>query len=128
MTNSAVTSPNSNKKPRGKPLAKGYDERRWKNGRVKKPADLKAAEEMVRGVIWEILSEDLTNPSTGEKIDRLRAMLRSMTTSRQASDKQAILDRIIGKVAQSVDVTSAGNALVVQIVKASDDTDANKDQ
>ncbi len=62
-------------------------------------------------MIWDVLSEDLTNPNTGEKIDRLRAMIRSMTTSKQSADKQAILDRIAGKVIQDIDVTSGGKAL-----------------
>jgi hypothetical protein len=97
----------------------GYDPRRWLKGAPKKPKDKKRAEELIEHVIWDILSEEITNPSTGEKIDRLRAMLRSMTTSRQSADKQAILDRIIGKVAQSVDVTSAGEKIVsvIEIVK-----------
>jgi hypothetical protein len=34
-----------------------------------------------------------------------------MTTSRQSADKQAILDRIAGKVTQNVDVTSDGKEL-----------------
>jgi len=38
-------------------------------------------------------------------------MIRSMTTSRQSADKQAILDRIAGKVMQGVDVTSGGEQI-----------------
>ena len=48
-------------------------------------------------------------------------MIRSMTTSRQSADKQAILDRIAGKVMQNVDVTSGGDKLTVTIIKATDD-------
>ena len=100
-------------KPRGKgkPLAKGYDPRRWMHGAPKKPKDKKRAEELLEHIIWDVLSEEIRNPSNGESIDRLRAMIRSMTTSRQSADKQAILDRIAGKVTQNVDVTTDGKEL-----------------
>ena len=90
---------------------KGFDERRWLHGRPRIPKD---AKKLFDNLLWEILSEEITNPTTGEKVDRLRAMLRSMTTSRQSQDKQAILDRILGKVAQAVDVTSGGEKVQVQ--------------
>ena len=120
----AVKSANSNKKPRGKPLAKGYDPRRWVNGRMKKPADLKAAEDLIRTVIWDVLSETIVNPNTGEHVYRLRAMLRSMSTSRQSADKQAILDRIAGKVTQEVDVTSGGEIILRVVREEAKKTDA----
>ena len=94
---------------------KGYDPRRWLKGQPKKPKDKKKAEELLEHIIWDVLSEDLTNPKTGESIDRLRAMIRSMTTSRQSADKQAILDRIAGKVTQNVDVTSNGERIQIGI-------------
>ena len=109
-------------KPRGKPLAKGYDPRRWMHGAPKKPRDKKRAEEILLHVIWDVLSEEITNPNTGEAIDRLRAMVRSMTTSRQSADKQALLDRIAGKVTQDIDVTSGGQAITL-VVKYADDND-----
>jgi len=90
---------------------KGYDPRRWLKGQPKKPKDKKRAEELLEHVIWDVLSEEIKNPNTGEAIDRLRAMIRSMTTSRQSADKQAILDRIAGKVLQNVDVTTKGESL-----------------
>ena len=122
------TAENVQKKPRGKPLAKGYDPRRWMKGAPRKPKDKKRAEELLEHVIWDVLSEEITNPNTGEAIDRLRAMVRSMTTSRQSADKQALLDRIAGKVTQDIDVTSGGQALTIKIIKASDDTDDNQDK
>ena len=118
-------------KPRGKgkPLAKGYDPRRWMHGAPKKPKDKKKAEEILLHVIWDVLSEEIKNPNTGESIDRLRAMVRSMTTSRQSADKQALLDRIAGKVVQQIEQNNSGEqTLTVKIVKASDDTDNNQDQ
>ena len=90
---------------------KGYDPRRWLKGQPKKPKDKKKAEELLEHIIWDVLSEEIRNPSNGESIDRLRAMIRSMTTSRQSADKQAILDRIAGKVMQNVDVTTDGKEL-----------------
>ena len=122
------TAENLQKKPRGKPLAKGYDPRRWMKGAPKKPKDKKRAEELLEHIIWDVLSEEIRNPSNGESIDRLRAMIRSMTTSRQSADKQAILERIAGKVVQDIDLTSGGEALNVLIKKASDVTNDNNDK
>ena len=116
------TAENVQKKPRGKPLAKGYDPRRWMKGAPRKPKDKKRAEELLEHVIWDVLSEEIKNPNTGEAIDRLRAMVRSMTTSRQSADKQALLDRIAGKVTQDIDVTSGGQAITL-VVKYADDND-----
>lgn len=104
---------NVQKKPRGKPLAKGYDPRRWMKGAPKKPKDKKKAEELLEHIIWDVLSEEIRNPSNGESIDRLRAMIRSMTTSRQSADKQAILDRIAGKVKQDLEINNTGITKVI---------------
>lgn len=105
-------------KPRGKgkPLAKGYDPRRWMHGAPKKPKDKKKAEELLLHVIWDVLSEEIEHPVTKDKVDRLRAMIRSMTTSRQSSDKQALLDRIAGKVVQDVDLTTGGEKITPEKV------------
>ncbi len=100
---------------------KGYDPRRWMHGAPKKPKDKKKAEELLLHVIWDVLSEEIKNPTNGESIDRLRAMIRSMTTSRQSADKQAILDRIAGKVMQNVDVTSGGEKITKIVVEWQDD-------
>ena len=97
--------------PKPGTFKKGYDPRRWLKGQPKKPKDKKKAEELLEHVIWDVLSEEITNPNTGEAIDRLRAMVRSMTTSRQSADKQAILDRIAGKVSQSVDLSNSDGTL-----------------
>ena len=90
---------------------KGYDQRRWMKGAPRKPKDKKKAEELLEHVIWDVLSEEIRNPNNGETIDRLRAMIRSMTTSRQSADKQALLDRIAGKVTQGVDLTTGGEKI-----------------
>jgi len=107
--------------PKKGTFKKGYDPRRWMKGAPRKPKDKKRAEELLEHVIWDVLSEEIKNPNTGEAIDRLRAMIRSMTTSRQSADKQAILDRIAGKVKQEMDVTSGGEAFkppqVIEIIR-----------
>lgn len=118
MTDSDAVKPaQTSAKVPGTPFKKGFDERRWLAGRPRVPKD---AKKIFDHLLWEVLSEEITNPSTGEKVDRLRAMLRSMTTSRQSADKQAILDRILGKVAQSVDVTTGGEKIETNN-KAEDD-------
>lgn len=81
---------------------KGFDKRRWMQGAPKKPKNKKLAEELIEHVIWDILSEEIVNPATGEKVDRLRAMIRSMSTNKQMQDR--LLDRIAGKVSQPLEV------------------------
>lgn len=92
--------------PKKGTFKKGYDPRRWMNGAPRKPHDKKLAEELLEHIIWDVLSEEIKITPNGEKIDRLRAMIRSMTNSRQSADRLALLDRIAGKVMQNVDVTS----------------------
>ena len=82
---------------------KGFDERRWLKGRPKVPKD---RQQLFDGLIWEILSEEVEHPITKEKVDRLRLMLRSMTTNKNQQDK--LLDRVFGKVQERVDVTTNG--------------------
>jgi hypothetical protein len=106
-----------------KPFKKGYDPRRWVSGRGKKPANQKKAEELLLSLMWDVLSEEITNPVTGEQVDRFRAMIRSMTTSRQPSDKQAILDRIAGKVTQAVDISNSDGSLRPETMKPSEIAD-----
>lgn len=97
------------KKPRGKPLAKGYDERRWLKGRPKVPKDKARAAKIIESVIWEELSREIENADTREKTDALRLMIRSMIRNKQT--QAALLDRVAGKVAQNVDVTSGGEKI-----------------
>ena len=87
---------------------KGFDSRRWLQGRPKVPKNIK---ELADHLLWDVASEEIENPVTHEKIDRLRALLRSMTTSKQSADKQEFLNRLLGKVPQNVDVTSGGEKL-----------------
>ena len=99
---------------------KGFDERRWLKGRPKVPKD---RQQLFDGLIWEILSEEVEHPITKEKVDRLRLMLRSMTTNRNQQDK--LLDRVFGKVQERVDVTNSDGSLTINIRKASE-IDGNK--
>jgi hypothetical protein len=107
-------------KPRGKgkPLAKGYDPRRWLGGRPRVPKDKAEAQKIVDSVIWEELSRVIKNPDNQEEIDALRLMIRSMIRNKNNQDK--ILDRILGKATQSVDLTSAGDKIEL-VVKYADD-------
>jgi hypothetical protein len=111
----ATTANNSgNKGQRGKPFEKGVDNRRNMKGRPKAP---KTAKELNK-LLLEIASEEVTNPNTGEQVERLRAMLRSMMTGRQSSDKIHILDRLYGKVPQAVEVGRVGGgAIEVRLIK-----------
>ena len=106
------------KKPRGKAFKQGFDERRWTNG-SKNPRIPKDVKQLFDGLIWEILSEEVEHPVTKEKVDRLRLMLRSMTTNRNQQDK--LLDRVFGKVQERVDVTTNGESLkppqIIEIIK-----------
>jgi len=113
-------------KPRGKPFKQGFDERRWMDG-SKKPRVPKDVKALADALMWEIASEELTNPNTGETVDRLRALLRSMTTSKQSADKQAFLDRLLGKVPQNVDVTSGREKIKGYIVFTPDQWEKRDD-
>jgi len=97
--------PNTVRPPTSGGFKPGYDPRRWMKGRGKKSPTMKEAEKIFGELIWDILSEEIENPVTHEKVDRFRAMLRSMTTSRQSADRQAILDRILGKVTDKMELT-----------------------
>lgn len=103
-------------------LKPGYDPRRWLKGRPRVPKDKAAAGKIIEQVIWDILSEEITNPATGEKVDRLRAMVRSMSTNKAMQDK--LLDRIAGKVAQSVEIGGEAGSVKIEViyVKPTDQT------
>ena len=99
---------------------KGFDERRWLKGRPKVPKDKQA---LFDGLIWEILSEEVEHPVTKEKVDRLRLMLRSMTTNKNQQDK--LLDRVFGKVQERVDLTTNGkdiNKVLIEYVDSQSTT------
>ena len=121
MTDDAVKSANNSTKVPGEPFKKGYDPRRWLKGRPKKPASLKEAEELVSHVIWDELSRTIKNPETGDEIDSLRLMIRSMIRSKATQDK--ILDRIAGKVAQTIQGPGENGELITKVVFVDDTSD-----
>ena len=48
-------------------------------------------------------------------------MIRGMTSSKQSSDKQAVLDRLFGKVSQGIELAGKdGGELTINIRKASE--------
>ena len=98
-------------KPRGKPLAKGFDPRRWLQGRPRIPKDRQEAQKIIDNVIWEELSRTITNPDSKDEVDALRLMIRSMIRNKNMQDK--ILDRILGKVSQNVELTGKDGAALI---------------
>ena len=92
----------------------GVDPRINRKGRPRVP---KTAKELNK-LLLEIAAEEVTNPNTGEKVERLRAMLRGMFTGRQSADKVHILDRLYGRIPQPVELTGKdGGAVAVQFVE-----------
>jgi hypothetical protein len=110
------------KRNNGRPFAPGFDERRWLKGRPRVPKDIKA---LAENLLWEIASEEIENPKTGEKVDRLRALLRSMTTSKQSADKKEFLARLLGAVPQTIQGPGENGELITKVVFV-DDTSDNK--
>jgi hypothetical protein len=102
---------NLQKRARGKPFASGFDERRWMSG-SKKPRVPKDVKALMDGLLWEIASEELTAPN-GEKVDRLRALIRSLTTSKHSADKIHFLDRLAGKVSDKIELEAKGELKVI---------------
>lgn len=112
--------PVSNNRTRGLvPFKKGYDKRRWLNGRGKKSPEQREGDEILRAVIWEELSrefdarENLKPLESAETIDALRLMVRGWIKKKP----NEVAERIAGKVTQNLDLTSGGKALTrIEIV------------
>lgn len=111
----------SNSRTRGlKPFKKGYDPRRWLNGRSPKSPAQKEGEEILLAVIWEELSREfdtgnmkpLENPET---VDAMRLMVRSWIKKKP----ELIAERIAGKVTEKHDINQSGK-LVIEIVNPDD--------
>jgi hypothetical protein len=100
---------------------KGFDTRRWLEGRPRVPKDRAEAAKIIDNVIWEELSRTITNPDSKEDVDALRLMIRSMIRNKNMQDK--ILDRIVGKVKQELDLSNSDGALKPIIVKVGIDPD-----
>ena len=114
MTDEPVTT-GKNRKP--STFTKG-DKRINRAGRPRVP---KSAIELNK-LIDEIAAEDVVNPATGEQVQRLRAMLRSMMTGKDGRGKVHLLDRRYGKVAERVDVNQSGDLKVIIEYADSKDT------
>jgi len=110
MTDETVKT-GENRKPGAFAKGSGVDPRINRKGRPRVP---KTAKELNK-LLLEIAAEEVTNPNTGEKVERLRAMLRGMFTGRQSADKVHILDRLYGRIPQSVELTGKdGGAVAVK--------------
>ena len=102
-----------------KPFKKGYDPRRWLNGRGKKSPEQREGEQILRAVIWEELSREFDTArmkplDDADTVDALRLMVRSWIKKRPAE----IAERIAGKVPQPVELTGKdGGAVAVQFVE-----------
>jgi hypothetical protein len=111
MTDEVVnTTDNNGKKPGGR-TGKGFVKGDPRINRAGRPRVPKSAVELNK-LIDEIAAEDVVNPTTGEQVQRIKAMLRSLMTGRDSRGKVHILDRRYGKVAEKVDLTSNGETLM----------------
>jgi hypothetical protein len=96
-------------------FAKG-DARINRKGRPRVP---KSAVELNK-LIDEIAAEDVVNPATGEQVQRIRAMLRSMMTGKDSRGKVHLLDRRYGKVPDKLEMNS-DNKIELVVRYATDD-------
>lgn len=95
------------------------DPRINRRGRPRVP---KSAKELNK-LIDDIAAETVTNPTTGEQVERLRAMLRSMMTGKETGGKVHILDRRYGKVVDKLDVETKGETrVIIEYADAKSDT------
>lgn len=96
---------------------KGYDKRRWLNGRGKKSPEQREGDEILRAVIWEELSrefdarENMRPLETSETIDAFRLMVRGWIKKKP----NEVAERIAGKVMQEVKQENSGRVEMVVI-------------
>jgi len=117
LQQSAAKPAESPKKPNGVPFKKGFDKRRWMNGRGKKSPEQREGDEILRAVIWEELSREFDTVTmqpleSTEQIDAMRLMVRKWIKSKP----NEVAERIAGKVAQGVDVTSGGEKVELVVI------------
>ena len=124
LQNQVKTNPKNNN-PTGKGgLKKGYDPRRWLNGRGKKSPEQKEGEKILLAVIWEELSREFDTASmkpleSPETVDAMRLMVRTWIKKRP----ELIAERIAGKVIERHDITTDGEPITKVIIEY-EDTDA----
>lgn len=102
--------------PRGRPFEPNQgdkrDERINRKGRPPVPRSLQE----LRDTIQAVLDEELNLTDDGKKtIQRLRAMLRVMTTSKHPQDRKTLLEFAYGKAPQTIDITSAGQPITTPV-------------
>ena len=122
VQNLAVKSAKLKARGKGVPFKKGFDERRWVNGRGIKTPEQREGDAIVRAVIWDELSREYdTNtqkPVESEKtVDTLRLMVRSWIKKRPDS----VVERIAGKVTEKVEHSGDETIkLIVEYAKPKD--------
>ena len=123
--------PNPNPKTEQlKPFAKNYDPRRNMRG---VPKDALAVKRRLEKIGAELLTieEKIKDPETGELVKvtydltRFDAMLRLMYSSKAPADRKEILERVAGKVPQSVALTGADGGKVEIVVTYADKRDTS---
>ena len=105
------------KPPKDKQFKKGYDPRR--NSRAV-PKETLLIREKMRMIAAEVIGND-ENAMT-----RFEAMLRQLWTSRNPAHNKLALQVLDPKIlVEHTDVTSGGKAMIVNIIPASQDTNAD---
>ena len=96
-----------------------------KKGEVRNPYGRPRVLPELKTVLTEILSEEITNPKTGERITQLEAVLRTLNAKAMKGDMRAIqeiLDRTFGKSHQSISVDDVEPPkIIVEIVDPKND-------
>lgn len=101
------------KKPRGIPLAKGFDARRWIHGRPKITPAQKEMRALFAAVGLKELARVIKNTKTGEENEAIELMWRSMLNNKNTH--QFVVEFFAGKVSQTVDVTSKGESIIQKV-------------
>ena len=100
-----------------KPFVKGFDPRRNMKG---VPKDAVAMRQHMKKIAAELIGGDET------AMTRLDAMLRQLWTSRNPAHNKLALQVLDPKIlTEHTDITSDGKAMIVNIIPASQDTNAD---
>ena len=98
------------------------DPRINRRGRAIRKADdlTKAWQDVWSEILFDSNGVPIIDEVTGQKLTRLKAQMRAMTTSNDPRKIQMALDRSYGKVKEQLDVTSNGETLNITVKIAGD--------